>query len=311
MRGRAARCAAAAAPSGRGAPRRAGGGAAAYDAAAAAETLLGRWSTVGDVRAPITEPGELPVPPDVAAVFATHTAMAASPHAARLGGVVGYKMGWKGGGGGLIDAPAMHGPIFRAGVHAGGDAVPLGLHKIFCAEAEFGFTLGGEVPPRGEPYSEDEVRGMVAARHLCIELCGARHTCAGAAPLTLCADALCGAGVVIGPPLPGAADWAALAAAPVTIRAAGRVVAEGSGRENPFDAPLASLRWLVNDVCVRRGAALPAGAFVAAGHCCQLRLEGGPAPAPALHLPSARCRPGDVVRAEFAGVGAVEFEVAP
>jgi 2-keto-4-pentenoate hydratase len=77
------------------------------------------------------------------------------------------------------------------------------------------------------------------------------------------------------------------------------------------DSPLASLTALANELCVERGLGVNAGAIVICGHCCICGFEGRPAPGllwpnPRQEWGGASWAEGDVLRAEFEGLGAVE-----
>ena len=72
-------------------------------------------------------------------------------------------------------APTFAGCFFPSGAE-----VSLSHHKIFCAEAEFGFVMAEDLAPRDEPYSSEEVWAAVGAYEPCVELCGARFTTATA-----------------------------------------------------------------------------------------------------------------------------------
>eukprot|EP01062_Namystynia_karyoxenos_P023452 TRINITY_DN19068_c0_g1_i1.p1 TRINITY_DN19068_c0_g1~~TRINITY_DN19068_c0_g1_i1.p1 ORF type:complete len:327 (+),score=74.55 TRINITY_DN19068_c0_g1_i1:38-982(+) len=286
-----------------------------FDPRAAAEAFLSCWSgPAGAALEPISDPALLPRPPSLAAVYAVHDAIAASPQCEkRLGGVGGYKLGWKGARDkfpGVVDAEAVYAPIPRAGFHPAGSAVDLARGRVFCVEAEYGFMLGREVGPRASAYEAADLLAAIARCELCIELCGARQCADPDDPLPLLADAMCGAGVVRGPALPRGTDLAALAGVPVRLSAAGRPLATGSGRANPLDSPLDAVLYLVNDLCVRRGRSIPAGHLIIAGHCCQAAIEDAWGPRAGAGLPRFAARSGAEVRADFEGLGSVAFTVA-
>jgi hypothetical protein len=75
-------------------------------------------------------------------VFAVHDAMVASPRVVGLGGLRGYKLGWKRHP--LLlehGMPAMYAPIFGKCVLESGPVptVSLSQQGIYCAEAEYAF----------------------------------------------------------------------------------------------------------------------------------------------------------------------------
>jgi 2-keto-4-pentenoate hydratase len=286
----------------------------------AAEAFLSAWSDDdgtgrGMRMPPIKNDDELPLLTCLTDVFEAHEAMVRSSHAARLGGHGGWKLGWKNNP--LVSADplclsAMYSPIFAGCFMPSGAEVSLSHHKVFCAEAEYGFTMGAELQPRDERYSESEVWAAVRSYEPCIELCGARFTTATAkaSPYHLLADAMNNALVIRGTPvLVSATDLAepvpsALLGGDLNVRLCvdGQDVSLGTGSENPGDSPLASLTFLVNDLVHRRGHTLAAGHLVIAGHTCQVAFSSRPAPPSARALPQAQ-----VCGARVVPQAAVEF----
>ena len=183
----------------------------------------------------------------------------------------------------------------------------LSHHKVFCAEAEYGFTIGPKpLEPTAIPYTREEVWAAVASYEPCIELCGSRFTTATAkaSPYHLLADAMSNALVIRGAPVAAPDEPpSSLVDNTVRILVDGREVSSGTGKENPGDSPLDALTFLVNDLTVRRQQALPAGALVIAGHTCQVAFSSRPAPPSARTLPQAQ-----VCGARVVPQAAVELE---
>jgi 2-keto-4-pentenoate hydratase len=145
-------------------------------AALLADTFGKLW--LGDI--PRDHRLDLPPLRSLEEALAVHTEMLASPKLVqRLGGAVGWKMGWKGvprARGWLPEKHALFGPLFGSGVVESGSAVSLGESRIHCAEAEFGLVMKDTLEPRHHtPYSEEEVWDAVSHVELCIELPGARQ----------------------------------------------------------------------------------------------------------------------------------------
>jgi len=266
------------------------------------------------------EVGPAPVP-NLEEALAVHRAMMSSPQLGRLGGLAGFKMGWKNA---FPEQTTLYGPLFGVGFmqvtadtvydHRGdcllpylpqhGATVSLQRFKLFGAEAEFGMLLSRSLPPRQAPYTPEEVYKSVDHVELCIELCGARQT-ASHHKLHYVADALLGAGVVRGRSI-GKPDPSSLTGHRVSLECGGKEVSNGDATNNPTDSPLGSLTFLVNDLS-RRGIGIQAGAFVICGHCCQAAFQGQPLPPfMAGNLPEAAWREGDTLCARFEGLGAVE-----
>lgn len=197
----------------------------------------------------------------------------------------------------------MYAPIFRNHLLAQGTAVSLSQHRIFCCEAEFGLVLGNRITPRKTPYTEAETWAHVDHVELCIELCGTRQTTTEDR-LHYVADALLGACVVRGPSIGKPASPGALVTVEVSLYVAGVKINTGSARNNPCDSPLASLTYLVNQHCVKRGLSLEPGTLVIAGHCCQAGFAGRPTP-PFANNPTGKWVDGDKVEATFGQLGRV------
>ena len=313
--------------------------------AAVADALLGAWSDEAVDRRAVDVARVVSGVRALRDVFAVHEALAAPRGAEQLGGVGGcaraaraaaararrvmvprprrYKLGWKNHAL-LAPLPAMYSPVFRGGFRPSGATVSLARHKLFCAEAEYGFTLSRALVPGEAAFSEADVWAAVGAIELCVELCGTRLAepdAADAAEMApaLLADAMCNALVVRGPTVYSeAADEcaargfapAALATARVRLLVDGAELSAGDGTENPLDSPLASLTFLVNDLVHRRRLPLEAGALVIAGHTCQVAFAGRPAPSSARALAQARVA-GRTTRleADFGGLGVVAVEL--
>ena len=262
----------------------------------AAEAIVASWGA----GCPDVDPRALNVI-DLDGCDAVNAALAAPAAASRLGGHVGFKMGWKGA---FPTRAALFGPLFGVGILRSGASVSLSAHKIFCAEAEFGFVFGTPLEARAAPYSEEEVWGAVRSVELCVELCGARQH-ASVSKLDYVADALCSACVVRGPTIARPSDPSVLEAVAVRLLVAGIEISHGDARCNPLDSPLASLTFLANELCVRLRRPLHAGTLVIAGHCCQAAFDRRPHP-PYQQLATVAWSSGDRVRAVFDGLGACE-----
>jgi len=211
----------------------------------------------------------VPSIPSLEFALSTSIAMSTSPGNARLGGLAGYKLGWKNKFT-TQNHPALFGPIFNNYVyqHTESPRISVSANTLWCAEAEYGFTFGAALLARSTPYTEAEVYAAVGGINLCIELCGSRQT-TSVDPLVYVADALCGACVVVGPAIEKAQDPSSLATVPVELLVDDVRISTGSGLENPFDSPLASLTFLVNSLCLNHAANIPAGTLVITGHCSQ------------------------------------------
>ena len=152
-------------------------------------------------------------------------------------------------------------------------------------ECEIAVRLRSALPVDKAPYHRDAVADAVGAVMPAFELVddrNANYAQLGANVLSLVADNVWNAGVVLGRPL---TDWRAidLAAVRATMSVNGQVVGEGYGRD-VMGHPLDALTWLAN-MRAKRGQALPPGVvvitgsivapqFVDAGDRVQAALEG-------------------------------------
>ena len=247
---------------------------------------------------------------------------------------VGWKVGWKDV---YPSRPVLCGPLFATGLLPAGSAVSLSAHRVFAAEAEYAVRLGRSLPPRpgGPPYSAAEAWAAVGEVRIALELPGARQT-RSSDPLHYVADALLGAAVVLGPVVSGRAEEGTAAPAgggeagadgdgdpsaslaggrEVRLRVGDNQVSAGTATNNPGGSPAGALAALATELCCERGLELRAGDWVLCGHCCQATLRGRPRPplggAPPPEWGMAEWGGGDLLRAEFDGLGAVEATLMP
>ncbi len=195
------------------------------------------------------------------------------------------------------DGP-LAGRILDAFVHPMGSTLTLSGNRMRVVEPEFAFRLGSALPPREQPYDEDEVRAAVATLHPAFELPDSRYadfTRAGQAQL-IADDACCGR-FAFGPAAPPAWRTADLAAHAVQARVTGadgrlRTARDGEGRALLGD-PLRALTWLANELRVL-GPGLRAGDWASCGTCM---------------VPLA-VQPGDRVVADYGAFGRIDIGVS-
>jgi 2-keto-4-pentenoate hydratase len=219
-------------------------------------------------------------PADVAAAYAIQDATAAA-----LGPVGGWKVGAA-----KPDAEPACAPLPTAGIMASPVALKSADYGLLGIESEIGFKLGRDLPPRGTPYTHDEVVAAIASLHPVIELVDTRYAdMAAQDPLSLLADLQSHAGLVYGPARTHdlAIDQTRQ---PVTQSFDGKPVVERTGGNTAGDV-IRLLVWLANHTAARCGG-LKAGQIVTSGSCTGMM----------------RTTPGSTVRAEFPGLGAVEVK---
>ena len=111
-------------------------------------------------------------------------------------------------------------------------------------EAEIAVRLGRDLPPRGAPYTIDEVRGAIASAHPAIEVLESRFVdLAAAGALSGLADSLSNHSLVLGPAIAG---WEGIDLATETVR----LLVDGAeikiGTANPGGEMLRLVAWLAN-----------------------------------------------------------------
>jgi 2-keto-4-pentenoate hydratase len=187
----------------------------------------------------------------------------------------------------MVDEP-FAGRILREIVLPGGGSVPLNNSHMSCAEFEFGFRFGQDLPPRAAPYSMAEVMEHVAALFPAIESPDCRYTdfTAVGGP-QLIADNACGYYFVFGDDVK--VDWRKydLAAHQVHATRNGKDQFQGCGA-NVLDDPRNCLLWLANELS-GLGITLKAGQAVSTGTC----------------IPPVDVKPGDTVEGDFGDFGKI------
>lgn len=187
------------------------------------------------------------------------------------------------------------GRLFESRVHASGAKVPMRGNRMAVAEAEFAFTMAGNLPRRERPYTRDEVMAAVGDLHPAIELPDSRFvdfTVAGEAQLA--ADNACANEFVLGTAASRAA-WldADLSLHPTRLVVNGQEATTGTGADCLGD-PRDALTWLAN--CQALGVdGLRVGDIITTGVC------GAPTPIQA----------GDHLLVDLGEFGTVEATMEP
>jgi 2-keto-4-pentenoate hydratase len=164
-----------------------------------------------------------------------------------------------------VDGP-LAGRILAERVIADDSVCPLGNNLMKVAELEFAFRMGRDLPPRAEPYSQDEVLAAVESLHPAIEIPDSRFLHFESAGLAqLVADNACAHRFVLGPAT--ATDWGALDLSSHKGRMFrnGDVAEDGIG-SNALGDPRIALTWLANELSAY-GETLKAGQVVTTGTC--------------------------------------------
>jgi 2-keto-4-pentenoate hydratase len=159
------------------------------------------------------------------------------------------------------------GRIYRSTVFASPARLPPELFVNYRnGECELAFRLGRALPPRDEPYGEDEVAAAVETLVPALEIGDTvfEDWYGASGYFGSCLDNGGGAALVHGAAVD---DWRErdLAAARMELRLNGHFVKEGFGRA-AMGHPLTSLTWLANWLR-ERGRGLAAGEIVSTGTC--------------------------------------------
>ncbi|MBI3528036.1 MAG: hydratase [Betaproteobacteria bacterium] len=164
-----------------------------------------------------------------------------------------------------VDGP-LAGRLLEKRVYHSGATVSLLNNIMNVAEAEFAFLMARDLPPRGVPYSIEEVIAAVDTMHPAIEIPDSRYenfVTVGAAQLI--ADNACASYFVLGPAT--VADWRQhdVADHPVTIHVNDRLDRKGKGA-NVLGDPRIALTWIANELSLTDDM-LRAGQVITTGTC--------------------------------------------
>jgi 2-keto-4-pentenoate hydratase len=203
----------------------------------------------------------------------------------RLGArIAGWKVGY------VRDVRLTHAPVYEGAVVPSGTRVHLPASASPAVEGEVGFVFGRDLPPRGTPYSFDEVAAAMKRVVAAIEIGAPRLSNFMEAPLEhKIADNVGACALIHGD---GIENWRALDLAKlhVTLRVNGEIAVDtvgGNASGNPFDAVIA----LANSA--HRREPLRAGQVIITGTCTGIH--------PA--------RPGMDVLVQFDGLGDVSVVI--
>lgn len=164
-----------------------------------------------------------------------------------------------------VDGPLAGRYIAERVVPSGG-RIPFGTNHMKVAEVEFAFRLGRDLPPRDDPYTEDEVFAAVASAHPAIEIPDSRYErfeVVGAPALI--ADNACAHWLCVGEAMPEWWRTIDLAAFAPMGKIAGKADVEGKGA-NVLGSPRTAMVWLVNELS-RHGITTRANDTVTTGTC--------------------------------------------
>jgi 2-keto-4-pentenoate hydratase len=159
--------------------------------------------------------------------------------------------------------PTALAPIFASTVRTASPCPMIATGETVKVEPEIAFMIDRDLPARGTPYSEADVRGAIRDTRLVLELIGARL--ADTSTITFpehLADNISNQGIFIGPVItnPSAKP---LEGFPITVSTPAGVMMTRDGK-HPDGNPLGPLYWLANYLA-ERGDPLRAGQIVTTG----------------------------------------------
>lgn len=240
-----------------------------------------------------------PLPPEIAPKSVAEAYLIQTEYvalrAATLGQVTGYKI--------ALTSPAMRafaglndsiaGDMLDKTIRRGNAAVRAADYVHLLVEFEIAVEMAEDLPAIGAPYDRKRVAGAVAAVMPALELADDRNADYSLLPgnaLMLIADNAWNEGAVLGKPV---RDWKGidLAALEGVATINGANVGAGHGRDL-MGHPLDALAWLANHLA-SRGLGLWRGDVAILGSLVTSKFPG----------------PGDLVRFEAQGLGAVELRV--
>jgi 2-keto-4-pentenoate hydratase len=166
-------------------------------------------------------------------------------------------------GGPKPDVEPTAAPIASANLHASPARVPAkGFHMIGI-ESEIAFRLGGDLPSRAAPYTEDDIAAVVTEALVTIELCDTRlANWNDTSALWRLADFQLNAALVIGS---GRQDWHTIdfTKQRAELWIDGALAMEATG-VHPYGNPIRLLPWLAAH-CAARCGGLHAGDIITTG----------------------------------------------
>ena len=145
-----------------------------------------------------------------------------------------------------VDGP-MAGRILAETVIPDGGTASMAGNEMRVGEPEFAFRMAKDLPPRSQPYAEEQVLDAVGTLHPAIEIPDSRFSdfvSAGAAQII--ADNACAHLFVLGPP--ATANWRSLdliEERPVIALRGKRYIGHG---KNVLGDPRVALAWLANEL---------------------------------------------------------------
>ena len=202
-------------------------------------------------------------PQNLAEAYAVQDVMAQALGALGSPGLGGWKVGAP-----APDATPLFAPMpLVGGFLTTGSTLGPSFSRLRGVEAELAFLLGRDLPPRNEPYSQDEVLAAIASAHPAIEILESAFVDPDAVdPLSKTADLQMHSGFAYGPAVAG---WQSLNLAEETLEVLidGVLRFERRATEDAGPYLLGLVTWLANEA-QDRTAGLKAGQWITTGSWC-------------------------------------------
>jgi 2-keto-4-pentenoate hydratase len=195
-------------------------------------------------------------------VYAIHDAVAA-----KLGPVLGWKVGAANATAEPVCAPLLAGTIYQSPVQL--DPQKFTMRGM---ESEIAFRFASDLPARDEAYSKDQVLGAIETAFPAIEINETRYVDSGAVdPMTKLADNILNGALILGPPWSGWPDLA-VADQPVEMRFDDELLFSHKGGNNAVDI-MRLVVWIANHMR-EKGPGITTGQVVTTGSWTGLHKAG-------------------------------------
>jgi len=195
-------------------------------------------------------------------VYAIHDAVAA-----KLGPVLGWKVGAANATAEPVCAPLLAGTIYQSPVQL--DPQKFTMRGM---ESEIAFRFASDLPARDGAYSKDQVLGAIETAFPAIEINETRYVNSGAVdPMTKLADNILNGALILGPPWSGWPDLA-VADQPVEMRFDDELLFSHKGGNNAVDI-MRLVVWVANHMR-EKGQGITTGQVVTTGSWTGLHKAG-------------------------------------
>lgn len=201
-------------------------------------------------------------PTTISDVYAIHDAVAA-----KLGPILGWKVGAKNASAEPICAPLLAGTIYQSPIRL--DPQKFTMRGM---ESEIAFQFASDLPARDEPYSRDQVLGSIDLAYPAIEINETRYVDSEAVDtMTKLADNIFNGALILGQPW---SDWQDLVVSdqPVEMRFDDKLLFSHKGGNNAVDI-LRLVVWIANYVR-KKGSGITAGQVITTGSWTGLHHAG-------------------------------------